>query len=107
MKTIRLSRQGFPNESMHSWLRFFIFVLSKKYNVIVDAENPDLVIHSNLYYDGDKLDTQLKTKPISYDRNDPNKKFLFVSGEVSNFELTIRRDNHWAIGYQKINHHQT
>jgi len=104
MKTIRISRQGFPNESMHSWLRFFIFTLSKKYNVIVDAENPDLIIHSNLYYDGNKLDTQLGRKPVQYDRNDPNKKFLFVSGEVSDFESTIKRYNHWAIGYQKLNH---
>ena len=35
MKTIRITRQGFPNESMHSYLNFFIFVLSKKYNVVI------------------------------------------------------------------------
>ena len=43
MKTIRITRQGFPNESMHSYFNFFIFVLSKKYNVIIDPINPDLI----------------------------------------------------------------
>lgn len=104
MKTIRISRQGFPNESMHSWMRFFIFVLSKKYNVIIDSVNPDLVLYTNLNFDENKIDTILGTKPIIHDRNDKKKKFLFVSGEVADFGSMLHLENHWSIGYQHINH---
>ncbi len=45
MKTIRITRQGFPNVGQHSWMNYFKFILSKKYNVIIDPINPDIVIH--------------------------------------------------------------
>ena len=100
MRTVRISRQGFSNHGMHSWIRFFIFVLSKKYNVIVDPINPDLVLYSNIYYSSDEEDTFLKCKPQNYDYNDTNKKFLFVSGELAEFQSMLSRANHWSIGYQ-------
>ncbi len=50
MKTIRITRQGFPNVGQHSWMNYFKFILSKKYNVIIDPINPDIVIHSDLNY---------------------------------------------------------
>lgn len=102
MKTIKISRQGFPNQSMHSWMRYFIFILSKKYNVKIDAENPDLVICSNLFFDIEQTDTFLKSKPTIYDVKDENKKFLFVSGEVADFNTGLHLPNMWSIGYQHI-----
>lgn len=102
MKTIRITRQGFPNESMHSYLNFFIFVLSKKYNVIIDSENPDLIIYSNLNFNENQIDTKLKSNPKVHDHYDMNKKFLFVSGEVADFESLLHLKNHWSIGYQKL-----
>ena len=104
MKTIRITRQGFPNESMHSYFNFFIFVLSKKYNVIIDPINPDLVIYSNLNFNEHQIDTKLKSNPKVHDHFDMSKKFLFVSGEVADFNSMLHLDNHWSIGYQKINH---
>ena len=104
MKTIRITRQGFPNESMHSYFNFFIFVLSKKYNVIIDPINPDLIIYSNLNFNEDMIDTKLKDKPKVHDHNDMSKKFVFVSGEVADFASMLDMDNHWAIGYQKFTH---
>ena len=50
MKTIRITRQGFPNHGQHSWMNYFKFILSKKYNVIIDPINPDIIIHSDLHY---------------------------------------------------------
>ena len=89
---------------MHSWMRFFIFVLSKKYNVVIDAENPDLVIYSNLNFNENNIDTILKANPKVHDHNDKSKKFLYVSGEVADFGSMLHLDNHWSIGYQKFNH---
>jgi len=103
MKTIKITRQGFPNQSMHSWMRYFIFVLSKKYNVKIDSENPDLIICSNLSFQENQIDTFLGCLPKLHDINDTNKKFLFVSGEVADFNAGLNLPNIWSIGYQKIN----
>jgi hypothetical protein len=85
-------------------MRFFIFVLSKKYNVVIDAENPDLVIYSNLNFNENNIDTFLKANPKVHDHNDKSKKFLYASGEVADFGSMLHLDNHWSIGYQKFNH---
>lgn len=103
MKTIRITRQGFPNESMHSYFNFFVFVLTKKYNVIIDSENPDLVIYSNLNFNENLIDTKLGCNPKVHNHYDTNKKFLFVSGEVADFNSMLHLENHWSIGYQKFN----
>ena len=104
MRTIRITRQGFPNQSMHSYFNFFVFVLTKKYNVIIDPINPDLIIYSNLNFNEDLIDTKLNDKPKVHDHHDMSKKFLFVSGEVADFVSMLHLENHWSIGYQKINH---
>ena len=72
MKTIRITRQGFPNHGQHSWMNYFKFILSKKYNVIIDSENPDLVIHSDLHYNSDQIDTYTGKLPTTYTNQDKN-----------------------------------
>jgi len=104
MKTIKISRQGVPNTSMHSWMRYFIFILSKKYNVKIDSKNPDLIICSNLSFDENHLDSFLGDYPCVYDLNDHNKKFLFVSGEVADFTAGLTNKNMWSIGYENKIH---
>lgn len=104
MKTIRISRQGFPLISMCSWMRFFIFVLSKKYNVVLDSENPDIVLCSNLYgYKEGEID-EFMNKPAKFYHENPNVKMLFVSGEIADFLPSCQKPNYWAIGYQKFEH---
>jgi len=105
MKTIRISRQGFTTHGMHSWMRFFIFILSKKYNVLVDAVNPDLVFYSNLHFKEGEYDTFMKQNIVHHHQTDRNKKFVFVSGEVADFiSPLIGNDNVWSMGYQKTQH---
>ena len=105
MKTIRISRQGFTNIGMHSWLRYFIFILTKKYNVIVDPINPDIVFFSNIHCSEGQEDTFLKTPLKMHDRNDTSKKFVFVSGEISDFQAVVDYgENHWVLGYSHIDH---
>lgn len=105
MKTIRISRQGFPNHGQHSWVRYFMFVLSKKYNVIVDSENPDIIIQTDLHYNSEQVDTFTKKLPTNFRPEDKNKKFIYVSGEVADFKSPIlSNENLWSIGYNKFEH---
>jgi hypothetical protein len=105
MKTIRITRQGFPNHGQHSWINYFKFILSKKYNVIIDSKNPDIVIYTNLNYDANNLDTYTGQLPAQFNLTDKNKKFLYVSGEVADFSGAVLSDtNQWAIGYQRFKH---
>ncbi len=105
MKTIRITRQGFPNHGQHSWMNYFKFILSKKYNVVIDPINPDIVIHSDLNCNENALDTYTGHLPTSYNQTDKNKKFLYVSGEVANFRNCLdTNENQWSIGYNKFEH---
>jgi hypothetical protein len=105
MKTIRITRQGFPNMGQHSWMNYFKFILSKKYNVIIDPVNPDIVIHSDLNYNENQIDTYTGQLPTKYHQSDKNKKFLYVSGEVADFLTPISiNENQWGIGYNKFQH---
>ena len=69
MKTIRITRQGFPNIGQHSWMNYLKFILSKKYNVIIDSENPDLILTTNLNYNANIIDTYTKQLPTNYNAN--------------------------------------
>lgn len=105
MKTIRITRQGFPNHGQHSWMNYFKFVLSKKYNVIIDPINPDIVIHSDLNYNENQVDTFTGQLPSKHHQSDKNKKFLYVSGEVADFRTPLlNNENQWSIGYGKFEH---
>jgi hypothetical protein len=105
MKTVRITRQGFPNIGQHSWMRYFVFILSKKYNVIIDPINPDIVIHSDLNYDENVVDTYTKVLPTKFTQSDKSKKFLYISGEVADFYSPLaQNENQWCIGYNKFEH---
>lgn len=105
MKTIRITRQGFPNNGQHSWMNYFEFILSKKYNVIIDPFNPDIVIHSDLNYNESQIDTYTNQLPTKHHQSDRNKKFLYVSGEVADFFSSLNlNENQWALGYNKFQH---
>ena len=105
MKTVRITRQGFPNIGQHSWVNYFKFILSKKYNVIIDPINPDIIIHSDLNYDENAVDTYTKALPTKFTQSDKSKKFLYISGEVADFySPIISNENQWCIGYNKFEH---
>jgi len=105
MRTIRISRTGFPGNGQVSWMNFVKFVLSKKYNVVVDSENPDLVLYTNLHTSPDEYDQFLKCNVKGYDRNNKNIKFLYVSGEATHFMDHINNgSNFFSMGYEKFEH---
>jgi len=105
MKTIRITRQSFPNHGNCSWLSYFKFVLSKKYNVIIDSKNPDIVFHTNLQCAVDEIDRCTGQMPPQFTEEEAkNIKFIYISGEMADFRSNVEGDNRWAIGYEKFEH---
>jgi hypothetical protein len=106
MKTIRITRQGFPNHGQHSWINYFKFILSKRYNVLIDSKNPDIVIQTNLGYNENEIDSYTNQMPPKFSlEEEKNIKFLYVSGEVSDFHSIVESSpNRWSIGYSKFDH---
>lgn len=106
--TLRFSRSHFPNSSMLYWATWFEHTLSKKYNVVIDSKNPDLVIFSNLSMQEDKIDayTGDYAKPLSVYQGNPNIKKIYVSGEctVNHGEVVQHGDDYFAIGPLPVEH---
>jgi hypothetical protein len=105
-KTIKLSRAGFPGIGQFSWINFFKEVLSLKYNVVIDSENPDIVFYTNLHYNENEFDHYIGTKIKGiHDYNNSVKK-IFISGEVVRdyIDYVNLGENYYSIGYQHHNH---
>jgi len=110
MRTIRITRQGFSRTGMCFFVSYLERCLGMNYNIVVDDDNPDIVIWSNLSFDN-QPDVWISKKtgvptpqrsrvPIDH----PNLKFLCVSGELMDWESSISLPNKWAIGYAPISH---
>lgn len=103
-KTIKLSRANFPGIGNFSWMNYFVNILSKKYEVIIDAINPDIVIYTNQFYRENELDyyTNETIRGI-HEYNDSVKK-IFISGEARpDFQAHLNKgSNYYALGYEHI-----
>lgn len=105
-KTIKISRAGFPGVGNFSWMNYLTEILSKKYNVIIDSKNPDVILYSNLHYNSNQLDyyTNDLTKGVG-DYDDSILK-IFISGEANPDYLSHinKGENYYALGYEHIDH---
>lgn len=106
-KTLRISRASFPGVGNFSWLNFFFNILSKKYDVIIDSENPDIVFYTNQFYRENELDyyTNATVKGI-HEYTNENIKKVFLSGEARpDFMSHINKgSNYYALGYEHHDH---
>jgi hypothetical protein len=97
---LRITRAHFPNESMLYWMTYFEYVLSKKYEVVIDPINPDICFYSNLYCTVGELDayTNAPAKSLNDYGNDVKK--IYISGEVTVDHATVldAGENYFAIG---------
>jgi hypothetical protein len=74
------------------------YILNKKYNVIVDTENPDLVFYSNLFTPDNQIDDCTGVN-CSMVENYPNAKKIFMSGEhVPDYAHWLKSPSHYTIG---------
>lgn len=107
-QTIRFSRSNFPNTSMLYWATYFVSVLEKKYNVVIDSENPDIVLYSNINFSEDALDTFTEKNARSVDRYDEHVKKIFCSGEdvTNHLPMINAGKNYFAIGPEPFDHPQ-
>lgn len=106
MKQIKISRANFHNVGNFSWINYFIEVLQIKYEVIIDSDNPDIVLYSNLFYNDQDID-YFTGKPIKNIHSYENKniKKIFITGEAGpNYQNYLDQNNHYALGYEHIDH---
>jgi len=102
---IRITRTNFPNQSMLYWMTYFTNILEKKYEVVIDTENPDLVFWTNIHYSTDQIDLYTKQNARCH-TSYPNAKKIFCSCEmVSNHSSLLELgENYFTIGYEPLIH---
>jgi hypothetical protein len=105
-RKIKLSRASFPGVGNFSWINFFVDILQKKYEVVIDAINPDLVIYTNQFYRENELDYYTKETVRGIHEYDDSIKKVFLSGEARpDFMSHINKgENYYALGYEHENH---
>ena len=106
MKTIKISRANFPNTSMLYWATYFEYILSKKFNVVIDADDPDIVFFSNMFVSTDHIDTFTgKNGKTHTDYSSKTKKIFCTGEDFSNYESIISRGtDYYAIGTSALDH---
>lgn len=82
MRTIKLSRSGFPAQGNFSWPNYFIWILEKKYNVVVDNDKPDILICSNIGNDSEQIDFFTNQRNMGAEEYPESTKKVFVTGEA-------------------------
>jgi hypothetical protein len=105
-KKIKISRANFPGVGNFSWMNYFHMILSEKYDVIIDSDNPDLVFYSNLHYSENEIDYYTNTKNRGHHFYNENVKKIFISGEANpdyNLQLNLG-SNYYCLGYENILH---
>ncbi len=104
--TIKISRASFPGVGNFSWLNFFHKILSKKYNVVIDSKNPDLVFYTNQFYRENELDYYTNDIVKGIHEYDDSVKKIFLSGEARpDFNSHLNKgNNYYCLGYEHINH---
>ena len=103
-KTIKLSRASFPGVGNFSWMNYFVNILNKKYNVVIDAINPDIVIYTNQFYRENELDYYTNETVRGIHQYDDSIKKVFISGEARpDFNAHLNKgDNYYVLGYEHI-----
>jgi hypothetical protein len=103
--TIKITRTNFPNQTMLYWMTYFTNILEKKYEVVIDNENPDLVFWTNVYSSSEQIDSY--TNEFAKSHTDfPNAKKIYCSCEITASHLSIVETgyDHYAIGPEPLVH---
>jgi hypothetical protein len=105
-KTLRFSRANFPNTTMLYWATYFVSILEQKYTVIIDSDNPDIVLYSNLNCNVNEIDKFTRKNARLIDSYDSKVKKIFCSGEnVTNYQSIVNSDdNYFVIGPGPFDH---
>jgi hypothetical protein len=103
MKIVRVSRSNFWQ--MYSWINYFKFVLNKKYHVIPDGKNPDIVFWTNLQTNKNDFDQFIQDNYKEIDEYKDCKK-IFISGEIFKdyYSMLNYSDKNFVIGVEYIDH---
>lgn len=98
MKTIKFTRSRFSRNSALYFAGYFKYALSKKYNVIIDNNDPDIVLYSNLFTLPTEIDVFTGTF-CSFPEDFPNAKKIFATGELAgDYYNYTTQPNNYAMG---------
>jgi hypothetical protein len=88
------------------WATYFVSILEQKYTVIIDSDNPDIVLYSNLNCNVNEIDKFTGKNARLIDSYDLKVKKIFCSGEnVTDYQSIVEfGDNYFAIGTGPFNH---
>jgi len=103
-KKINLSRASFPGVGNFSWMNYFVNILNKKYNVVIDSSSPDIVIYTNQFYRENELDYYTNDTIRGIHQYDDSVKKIFISGEARpDFNAHLNKGaNYYALGYEHL-----
>lgn len=105
MKTVHITRANFPGIGNFSWFNYFVGILSKKYMIVLDSLEPDIVIYTNQYYEiggYDHLTHDVLRGEEDYNWRDFKK--VFISGEARPDYQSRLDKGHYCLGYEHIDH---
>jgi hypothetical protein len=105
-KELRISRANFPGVGNFSWMNFFVNILKKKYDVIIDPVNPEVIIYTNQYYQEGGHDYYTGQMLRGEHDYGDNVKKVFISGEARPDYISRinKSENYYALGYEHIDH---
>lgn len=103
-QTIKISRASFPGVGNFSWINYFVDILNKKYQVIIDAESPDIVLYTNQFYRENEIDYYTGATIRGIHQYDDTVKKIFISGEARpDFNSHLNKgENYYALGYEHL-----
>ena len=98
MKKVKIYRANFSTDSGLFLPDYCRYVLSKKYDVEISDDNPDIVFFSNLFTPTESIDAYTGKK-CALTGYFPNSKKVFLSGEfVSDYSYYISSHDGYSIG---------
>lgn len=103
-KKLKISRASFPGVGNFSWMNFFVNILKKKYDVVIDAINPEIVIYTNQFYRENEIDYYTNETIRGIHQYDDSIKKIFISGEARpDFNSHLNKgENYYALGYEHL-----
>lgn len=103
-KKLKISRASFPGVGNFSWMNFFVNILKKKYDVVIDAINPKIVIYTNQFYRENEIDYYTNETIRGIHQYDDSIKKIFISGEARpDFNSHLNKgENYYALGYEHL-----
>jgi hypothetical protein len=98
MKTLRITRANFWNNCSYYMVNYVISILSKKYNIVITNDSPDIVFYANHSTNKNEIDYFTNENGKSED-DFPNSVKIYLDSEYSDMGFYVNKgEQHYVIG---------